>query len=366
MRRCIVPLVLLGAMVMPIGATVGEDISPEMVREAIDQGVRYLKQQQRQDGSWLEWGNQPGGLTALCTLALLNAGVEPKDDHIQRALAYLRKQKSMATYSTALQTMVFCKADPKTYRPLIRRNVAWLQATQITQSRDPRRNGSWSYPGGAGDNSNSQFALLALYEAERVGVTVDDQTWRLANRYWKESQNPDGSWGYTPGSPAAGSMTCAGIASLVITADMVRQSDAQAVGERTLCCQRIDTEEVSPLDRALSWLGNNFSVSSNPGLDSQTWLFYYLYALERVGRLTGQRFMEQRQGRMRHQVLDEPIKYDWYREGIRALLELRGTAKEASGWIGAGLVEQEPRIATSFALLFLSKGRRPVVITKYA
>ena len=34
--------------------------------------------------------------------------------------------------------------------------------------------------GGDGDNSNSQFALLALHEAERVGVKASDRTWRLA------------------------------------------------------------------------------------------------------------------------------------------------------------------------------------------
>ena len=70
--------------------------------------------------------------------------------------------------------------------------------------------GAWGYPQAEGDNSNSQFALLALHEAERVGVSVNDQTWRLALDYWTRSQNPNGSWGYKPGLPGTGSMTCAG------------------------------------------------------------------------------------------------------------------------------------------------------------
>ena len=40
----------------------------------------------------------------------------------------------------------------------------------------------WSYPKpgtNRGDNSNTQFALLGLYEAERAGVPVNDKVWRL-------------------------------------------------------------------------------------------------------------------------------------------------------------------------------------------
>ena len=57
-------------------------------------------------------------------------------------------------------------------------------------------------PAGRGDPSNSQFALLALYEAERAGVKVNEKTWRLALQYWQQIQNPDGSWGYIKGVPA--------------------------------------------------------------------------------------------------------------------------------------------------------------------
>ena len=49
--------------------------------------------------------------------------------------------------------------------------------------------------GGGGDNSNAQFAVLALYDAERAGVKVKQRTWELALDYWKRAQNQDGSWG---------------------------------------------------------------------------------------------------------------------------------------------------------------------------
>ena len=279
---------LLGA---PATGAPGQDISTEQVRKAIDQGVAFLKSRQRADGSWPDWLNQPGGVTSLCTMALLNSGVPVSDDSVQRALSYLRKlrpEKINMTYSVALQTMVFCQAEPKRDLAAIGRNVDWLENAQIAEG--PTR-GSWAYPGdyGArGDNSNTQFAMLALYEAERVGRSAESRLWRLAKAYWEGCQNADGSWGYRRGMPGTGSMTCAGISSLVMASDMVRQADAVVAGEQIQCCQRAEADN-DRLRRAMEWLGTNFAVTRNPGASRQAWLLYYLYGLERVGRLTAQR-----------------------------------------------------------------------------
>ena len=187
-------------------------------------------------------------MSALCTLALLNAGVEAGDPQMQKALAYLRKFKPERTYVTSLQTMVFARAEPQNDMLLISRNVKWLENKQKAGEGDPRR-GSWSYPDGSGDNSNSQFALLALSEAERAGVQVSDKTWRLGRAYWEDCQNPDGSWGYYKHVPGTGSMTCAGITSLVITADRIAPPDAKATGEKIQCCCKAKTR------RTRAWKG---------------------------------------------------------------------------------------------------------------
>ncbi len=78
----------------------------------------------------------------------------------------------------------------------------------------------------------------------------------------------------------------------------------------------------------------------------QQWKFYYLYGLERAGRLSGVRFFGQ---------------HDWYREGAEELVHEQD--KFLGYWRGT-LYEREPLIATSFALLFLAKGRAPVLINK--
>ena len=98
------------------------------------------------------------------------------------------------------------------------------------------------------DNSNTQFALLALHEAERAGVPVKEQTWRLVQNYWRRTQNLDGSWGYMEATAGTGSMTCAGIAAMVIADDRLHRGDAEVQGDKVRCC---GTQEQNPeIDRA--------------------------------------------------------------------------------------------------------------------
>ena len=52
---------------------------PPKSSSAIDRGVAYLKREQQPRGNWAEFPGYDGGVTALCTLALLNSGV-PVDD----------------------------------------------------------------------------------------------------------------------------------------------------------------------------------------------------------------------------------------------------------------------------------------------
>ena len=340
---------LIATMMVLVGGVVSNaraEITAGQVRKAIDKGIAHLKSKQLKNGDWPDFAaQQEGGVTALCTLALLHAGVDLDDPSLKKALDWLRDHRLQSTYSVGLQTQVFCRAGPSKYRLLIDRNVKWLEKIQITNG--PRK-GAWSYPGqaGGGDNSNSQFALLALHEAYRVGVVVRPQTWRLAKEYWEGCQNPDGSWGYWKGRPGTGSMTCAGIASMIIVNDKVYPTDAKVVGGRVHCCNRSELED-DHVRSAVGWLSRNFRVTANPGPYPKQWGLYYLYGLERVGRLTAQRFIG---------------RHDWYREGADYLAndEIAG----ANYWRGIGHAENNDLIATSLSLLFLSKGRRPVLIAK--
>ena len=105
-------------------------VTPEQVRQAIDRGVDYLLKQQRRDGSWPPYANYDGGTTAMCTLALLNAGVPVDDANMQKALEQLRSLPPSKTYVVALQTMALCAAEPKRDKLKIQQLARWLEMAQ--------------------------------------------------------------------------------------------------------------------------------------------------------------------------------------------------------------------------------------------
>lgn len=353
-RHIAIAIAALGlciAIVRPVRA----EVTAAQVDTAIRAGREYLlRRQDKTNGNWTEYKGEPGGLTALCTLALLNSGMTKDDEPIKAALAYLeRLDEPKQTYSVSLMIMAFCQADPANYQLKIQALAAWLEGNQIREASNSTK-GGWSYTSARGraDNSNTQFAMLALHEAERAGVKIPDQTWQLALNYWTQPgmQGPTGGFGYERGHPESGSMTCAAISSLIIARDRLHTGDAAVTDGRIVCCGNQLPDD--PLNKAVGWMGKHFSVVRNPSSEpggSVNWLLYYLYGMERVGRMSGQRFIGD---------------HDWYREGSEHLVEMQKATLNDS-WQGVGFVENDPVIATSLALLFLSKGRRPVVMAKY-
>ena len=334
-------------------------VTADQVRTSIERGVDYLKREQNpRNGTWVEHPIYEGGITSLCTLALLNSGVPLDDPAIQRALRFVRMpRKTRHTYSVALETMVLCAAEPDKDRLRIRENTAWLQEQQATKG--PNK-GGWSYGEtldlDTADPSNTQFAMLALHEAERVGVEVSDVVWQRALGYWTRLQRDDGAWAYPDQAPS-GSMTCAGIASTIIALGQTGEGDAVVREGRVECCQPQADHQIPT--RGLQWLAKHFTVNSNPYPTNprerefnHPHLLYYIYGVERVGRMTGSRFIGE---------------HDWYREGAEMLLKKQD--RIAGYWRGTSAakgvsVEEHPHVGTSLALLFLSKGRRPVVVSK--
>jgi|LakMenEpi03Aug12_release.lakeMendotaPanAssembly.Ray.scaffolds.fasta_scaffold02075_20 hypothetical protein len=318
-------------------AQAGRNLTSAQVNQAIARGIEYLQKVQSPEGGWDEYGSENCGASALVTLALLNSGVSPAHPSMTKALNYLRAITPNRTYSVALQTMVFCAANPNEDLLRIKQNVQWLTRAQ-------QANGMWGYEpvNNGADPSNTQFALLALSEAQRIGVPVEPRTYEASLRYWLQSQGPDGGWSYND-RMFTGSMTAAGITSVVITVGQLGKPESGIRNNQIECCGKTNITD-DPIDKALDWLGRNFKVFSNPG---GQWQLYYLYGLERVGRLTGQRFIGE---------------HDWYREGAAQLLaqqdRLEGFFTSTSGF------EAATHINTALALLFLSKGKRQIVISR--
>ena len=354
----------------PPAPTKVEEELVEKVRRAIENGVRFLKNQQ----SKTQWNwegvvlnliaDMEGGVTALVTLALLNCGVKPTEKEVAKAIEYLRTLPPKKTYVVGLQTMVFAEAREKKDLPLIQRNAEWLISKGLgwRVSPDFKITGGelrgWSYPSQElADNSNTQYALLGLYAAKEAGAKIDDSVWKAILKYYTDNQHSDGNlagyWGYYNdrafgGDRASFSMTVAGVCGLLIASMGLDQSEQGLDLNTGVAAQCGVYSQNGAIAKGMNWIGKNFNLDTSKHGAS----FYNIYGIERLGRLSGQRFID---------------KYDWYREGCEKLVRMQEIGGASAGAItGKGGIDSAPVLSTSFALLFLSKGRTPVLISKFA
>jgi hypothetical protein len=190
-------------------------------------------------------------------------------------------------------------------------------------------------PAGRSDNSNTQFAVLALWVARRHGVPID-RTMALVGTRFRNAQlpgtpnptgndpNPPGSWWYSPADNAASAspwqtMTCSGLLGLAV-------ANGTAQGGPL-------PEDKARVDRALAVLGREIDRQG----ESRDTELYFLWSLERVAVLYN---------------VDKMGDKDWYAWGTRALL--RGKLADGS-WPEQRLAGHSPAVSTSFALLFLKR-----------
>lgn len=324
-----------------------EELSAAKVKASIDLAMRFLVSAQDRDGSWSGGAKEHEvGVTSIAVMALINAGHPANQGAVQRGLTYLRgldlETEPKSNYDASLLLMALCAAkEPNDFA----RITSLAQRLESAQTTAGNSSGGWSYNvdiNFGGDPSNTQYAILGLREAAEYGVPVSRAVWSRAKDYWVTRQNPDGGWGY--GNPTStGSMTVAGLASLSIAQQMLISDEGVSPDGVAPCCR--EPEDDKSMERGIKWLANHFAVGHNPG--HTNWLLYYLYGLERAGRLSGQRFFGD---------------HDWYREGASFLIENQNPT--SGHWVGLGEYEQSPVLATSFSLLFLSKGLSPVLINK--
>ena len=328
----------------------------DRIKQAMTRGCDYLRRNQNGNGSWAtpssQFSQYSVGMTSLAVMAQINCDIPVNSPHVQRGLNFLREQARTAetldhsVYQVSLLIMALAAAEQYDEDlPRIRILARQLEQSMVLTGQDK---GLWGYRvgnrGGSPDRSNGQYAVLALREAAYAGVEVSQDTWRAIHDHWVNQQCIDGGWSYKAGDQKSiGSMTVAGLSTIGITSRMLLDdSDVDANG-RPDCCRPAATNNA--MQRGREWMATNFSVYSNPR--SGGWLYYYLYGLERAGRLSNSRFFG---------------KFDWYREGARFFID----AQLASGhWLAqVGSNEQDAIMNTSMALLFLSKGLSRVVVNK--
>lgn len=351
-----IALLLLSSIFLFIQPTqVRSEELVDQVKKSIKLGIRFLRNKAGNNGNW-ELGSRfkvlSGGTTSLVVVALINSGVKRDDPIIKKALDFLRTIKPTNTYVVGLQTMAFALARDPGDKVRIERNLQWLKDAFIDGTVK-----GWYYTagrngrGGTPDHSINQYALLGIHEALRAGFKFDETILKKLREYYNDPRHR-GTYGYRSARVASLTMTSAGLCNLIITGQDLQTSKSilQNDGSAQNCGEY---DEVQNVKLALKYLADAY-----PGTITKTDVqtsrfarpFYCFYGIERAGRLTGQRFFGAK---------------DWYRIGCKALVESQNS--DSGAWGGGGFRQTYGEvISTSFALLFLSKGRTPVLISKLA
>lgn len=284
------------------------------VNDAIKASIAYLKNQQKEDGTFQSNNLERyhDGVAALGLLALVKSRVPQDDQAVVRSLSYLRYKLHERTYSTGVRILALDAMDNDDNRPAIHAAAKWL-----VEHFRPDVN-KWAYPDGGPDLSNTQYATLGLWTAERNGFEAPHELWiALAGAVMKH-QNADGGFSYHATGESTGSMTTAGLAVLSICRERMSSYELR------------NSEVDTAIGRGWEFMEKCFHPEGNPvGLHaySRSHYFYYLYGLERACAFGDRKTLGGR---------------DWYTECASYLVR---TQRDDGGW---GSFE-----TTCFALLFL-------------
>jgi squalene-hopene/tetraprenyl-beta-curcumene cyclase len=336
----------------------GESADQTAVTAAIDRGLRWMKEQQAEDGSWDHYP----GITALAVSAFARSPRKYREEDgpfVRRPVQFILKcqiedgsflppDNALVAYNTGVCVMALVDVKNASYETAIRRARDYLVELQCDEG-EGYETGDKFYGGigyGSGlrpDLSNLQIALEALKAAD---LPENDPAWDKAITFLKRCQNlteqndlgsvaNDGGFVYYPsfsyagvtpegGLRSYGTMTYAGLKSYIY-ANMNREDPR--------------------FKAALGWIGDNYTLSENPGI-GQAGLYYYYLVFARTFSLLGEKTIVDGKG----------VSHDWYDELSTELLSRQNAQgfwqnAESSRWW-----EGSPSLCTAYAILALSEG----------
>jgi len=349
-HRRIVLVLLAAALVLSSVPSAGA-ATPEQVDEAIKKAIAYIYSQQA-EGNWevvqkrekddaanVE-GWQWGGLTSLATCALLYARESPQDPHIREAMDFLLKADIKGIYALGFRCQVWQMTQNL---PGVKQKAFgdFKFLTEAVHKRGAFTKGMFPYAYNNGksigegwyDHSVSQYGVLAMWALNQMNIEIPADYWRVTETAWREQQNEDGGWSYKfrEGDPTSTiPMTAAGLATLFITQDYVHSM------EGLTCTGNVKDPH---LELALRWMSANFkNIGDN---------YYAFYGMERVGVASGYKYFGDQ---------------DWYQVGADFLVK---TQKDDGSWGEDNGHDNAKKIPnTGFGLMFLVRGRAPVMMNK--
>jgi hypothetical protein len=339
------------------------------IRRAIRRGSAWLGRYRQVDGT-IRSGDEHGAtvyVTALCTIALLEGGVDPESRDIRKTLSWLESRLAVRNPKTegdasidddAVMAQLLSEHRRRLgAKRLGQREGVWMKRMigRLVAARNER--GLWGAekPAHRPRDRQSQISLhvlLAIREGRRCGISVDDEVFAGALREFVRTQD-EGPRGPRPWTHRAAygrgkddrTLTSHGVAAVAVARGELEGRKWAALVEHA----------DASVEDGLSWLGATFSVLCRPY--ELPWAYTSIrpgphdhpssvvchghLALGRACTLAG---------------VARLGEHDWYRRTARHLL----TTQLASGaWHAdpAASVSADPRLTDqALHLLFLIEG----------
>ena len=326
--------------------------TPAEVSTALERAKKWLYAQQK-EGHWEPVDPsekikdhphfQITGRTALAVLALLHSGESSQEPRLKPAIDYLLKTPADGVYALGLRSQVWL-ALPKTPQVLqqMRADARLLLANVKT---DGNAKGMYDYtPVSAKkySHSRSQYGVLGVWAAAQMGVEVPDAYWQMVDDGWRRNQDKGGGWGYMHmddnKQPPTPGMTAVGVASLFVTQEYLRS-------QNNLACKGNASNPA--IERGIKWLADNMNLYASDATFHREFPYVTMYAYERVGAASGLRYIG---------------GVDWFEKGADWLVKTQHPVGLWGGVRGEGAISAPSN--TCFAMLFLAKGRAPIVMSK--
>jgi DNA-directed RNA polymerase subunit RPC12/RpoP len=183
------------------------------------------------------------------------------------------------------------------------------------------------------DNSNTQFAVLALWAAGRQGLPVERALALTATRF-RFSQSLNGGWNYhyaVPNHASTPAMTCAGLLGLAVGHGLIVQHKSHP----THAAQVDDVNVLRGMRALADYVSNTGEAGDNKSRSAIN--LYFLWSLARVGLVYRTRTIDGK---------------DWYAGSVAQVLSWQETN---GSWKANVYAEATPILNTCFALLILRR-----------
>lgn len=353
--------------------------SPEhpVVQEMVANAIGYLEKVTAEDA--IRAGYTQAGTRMLLAYAHYKVSGEANnpvvDQGVDAAVEFIRQIQgrgvptgpTKSIYELSVAALLLASVDAVTYRSQLEQIQQMLYAEQFSH-------GGWGYKGEKqGDVSQTQYALLALWTLDHVGVKLDYERVKRAVAWLLRVQDVSGGWPYHGDDPGPGrplqrqrdvsmSMALAGGSSVLIAADALRVWGDTKTGKAA---------DVPGLPKALkvhqedAFRGSRAQVPKEPILRAiklceqyqldqpyqrpgrPDWYYYQLYTRERY-----ESFIEIAEGRQ-----DENPA--WYDAIVEQLREDQNAETGAFGQVQRSHTGDQ--VSTAFSILFLIRSTQKAI-----